>query len=696
MPEHVPPNLFSELNLPEVEIVAPARRSSARPWEESMPIAQALRELAPGRVTRRFSVREGAVRHWVPLPQPGTTDVVVDDFVTSYEEVGTFVATTRAGSVTLPCLRPWAARLAVAPDAVADSQSSQLVWRSQLIPSGNGQSLELPATRWSTLLSGLSFFTHGTRSELEIRRLAVGAEANDPDNPERTVSARFVRRIGASVEPVALGYSATADAIRVEVGIPPSWPNDPEVIRALRRAWFMHQVQASEMLRTQTSTFTRNWLATLYLAAVTATAATNDVDATASRQLIEDVGVGRVLRRAMDVVFEVPTDADDGAGSHVARQRTADRLRDYLADQAICSHLHELGIHLEGPLPNVAHDWLVRTLAVTVAAALKEAFQRLAPRLDVDSLLIEFDEAAGSTANDLVVVWLTEPTIGGGGVVEQLMQETLSEPRRLLRLAEAAAGETDYEVTDRALRGLIRSVSADPAFVDAVASFRGVHGAREKRAALEHLTRLLGEKGLPCGRAVAAAVSARVLRPGTSPATDAILSDLIEESERLEELLGFEPDARALAFALRDRFPLEQAIGASAHDMGDAWRFAQIYSLVWPRGADARGAGLSAYNRFADLVLPERLLVEALFADRRTVIDVTAPGWRDAADEALAVDGEAILVAGRDQPDAMRSALLGLALDPTDLGFIHAYPQVVGARARADKVRVEVEVPEAP
>jgi hypothetical protein len=175
-----------------------------------------------------------------------------------------------------------------------------------------------------------------------------------------------------------------------------------------------------------------------------------------------------------------------------------------------------------------------------------------------------------------------------------------------------------------------------------------------------------------------------------------VLRELVDEMNRVERLVGFEPDARALAFALRNRFALEQAVGAPAVDMGEAWRFAQIYSLMWPRGADARGAGLSAYNRFSDLDPPERLLAEALFADRRALIDVTKPAWREAADGGLVADGEVILVVPERERNTMRQALLSLALEPTDLGFIHAYPRVVGAKVRRGEVHVEIELPEAP
>jgi superfamily II DNA/RNA helicase len=49
LPEHAPQALFSDLNLPEVRIVAPGRRPTDSPLEYGMPIVQALSEFPPGR-----------------------------------------------------------------------------------------------------------------------------------------------------------------------------------------------------------------------------------------------------------------------------------------------------------------------------------------------------------------------------------------------------------------------------------------------------------------------------------------------------------------------------------------------------------------------------------------------------------------------------------------------------------------------
>ena len=54
LPEFIPSTLFSDLNLPEVQIILPPAWEGDEPEPQPMGIAQGLRTFAPGRVSRRF------------------------------------------------------------------------------------------------------------------------------------------------------------------------------------------------------------------------------------------------------------------------------------------------------------------------------------------------------------------------------------------------------------------------------------------------------------------------------------------------------------------------------------------------------------------------------------------------------------------------------------------------------------------
>src|SRR5206468_1145174 len=109
--------------------------------------------------------------------------------------------------------------------------------------------------------------------------------------------------------------------------------------------------------------------------------------------------------------------------------------------------------------------------------------------------------------------------------------------------------------------------------------------------------------------------AARVLRPGSSAQTDTVIGQVVESRDSLAGRLGFEPDARGIAYALRDRVGLTEALKIANED--ESWRFGQLYSLMWPSGSVARSSALSTYNRYASHLPPERLLVASRLGDSR-------------------------------------------------------------------------------
>jgi hypothetical protein len=111
-----------------------------------------------------------------------------------------------------------------------------------------------------------------------------------------------------------------------------------------------------------------------------------------------------------------------------------------------------------------------------------------------------------------------------------------------------------------------------------------------------------------------------------------------------------------------------------AHD--PFWRFQTVYGLLWPRGYAIRSQGLSFYNPFADAVPPDReLLLDLLRAGEPTI--PLAPGWEMAVGEAIAERGAVRLTARPADRAALKQALLKLAAEPVEAGFLHLYPNAV-------------------
>ena len=62
LPDFVPSSLFSELQLPELAITIPHEDVA-----EQMPLLQGMQAFVPGKVSRRFSGRDGEKSHWIPI-----------------------------------------------------------------------------------------------------------------------------------------------------------------------------------------------------------------------------------------------------------------------------------------------------------------------------------------------------------------------------------------------------------------------------------------------------------------------------------------------------------------------------------------------------------------------------------------------------------------------------------------------------
>jgi hypothetical protein len=348
-------------------------------------------------------------------------------------------------------------------------------------------------------------------------------------------------------------------------------------------------------------------------------------------------------------------------------------------------------------------DWLTETLLATVGAAARDAVQTLCPDLDAKDLLV--DPSAGPPSRSpspepgVREVWLTESAVGGGGVVERFQSRFAEDPRRFFDLMTRALAPSDFERTDEQLTRFVDALSEDEGLREAVAAVRDarVRSHTDLRTSFDRLLSALRERQFLVTHPVVAALNSRILRPGSTPDLDRRLRSLLSRWRGTEESLGVELDARTFAWLCSDDPGLDAALGQGmAPDEGSqSWRFGVLYSLFWPRGGAIRGQRLSTYNRFCDLLPPERELAQRLLHDPLSTVAADLPDWRAAADGVLVRDGAAAIRAASAEIGALREAVLDLAARPVDTGLLLSYARVREARKDATGVAVVAELPEA-
>jgi hypothetical protein len=733
LPEFVPRALFQELNLPEVTVVTDPQQAGDEERRDPMPVSRALAEFAPGRVSRRYGIMHRYARHWVAPPTLDGSpeqDLPIGRFLPLLDEVATCAYHENGEIRSVRCVRPWVLKPSSPPQRVLDSANAFPEWHTQIQPEGEGIPADVPRTSpWAEALLGMRFFSHRHRCPVEIRRFATGSRAtiNFEDGSQFETRIRFVSG-ETDATPVAVGFACTADAISLQVKVPPEphrdllAPTAAHLLRSLRPAFFFHRVKTAPALDGLANIFARQWLAQAYLCALVRLAVTDNIDlATAAARLREQPGANP-LGDVLDALFRVlppevgPNEEDEAAGvaeegeapaiderNAVVRQRTHTRLLVMLAEPIVREALDSAATILWEPAGPAWDNWLTETLLVTVGAAAQDAVQTLCPEIDAKDLLVDPSAGPSNTARASEAVgrevWLTESAVGGGGVVERFQARFAEDPRRFYDLMARALAPSDFERTDEQLTRFVGTLAEDDALRDAVA---GVRDARERshlelRTAFDQLLATLRERRFLVTHPVVAGLNARILRPGSTPELDRLLRTLLARWTETEQRLGVELDARTFAWLSSEDRALDTALGPGLvpDEASETWRFGVLYSLFWPRGGPIRGQRLSSYNRYCDLLPPERGLALRLLRDPLPVVEADTSEWRAAVDSLLVKDGAAGLLAPDSAIDALRMAMLDLAAKPVDTGLLLSHPRIRNARKDAAGVTVVVELPEA-
>ncbi len=688
LPEFIPRALFQDLNLPEVEIVTRPQQQGDSERRDSMRVAQALNEFAPGRVSRRFGLKHRYARHWI---SPPTLEDMPDqllplaDYVAAGEELGRFeYAEPGHERRSVRCVRPLQMRPGTPGPVVADSASAFLDWRSQLIPWVEGVAVGVPASPLGTALAELRFFTHAQNCPIEVRRFATGSRATLAfiDGRQQLTHVHFQD----DTDEYAVGFAYQADALLLRLRLPEQphllLADRPDVVRQVRGELFFHRLRSATGLDGVANVFARQWLAQAYLGAALRLALQQGVSLAQAVQTLAGANLVGHLAPVLDVLFQaVPIanpDEEDDATPEVRRQRTQQRLMTSLGNVDVQQALHDAAEVLCRPPGPDWDDYLLARARVTFGAAVLDAIAAVCPELDARDLLIDPD--AGPRPDGAVVpvqglheLWLTESAVGGGGVIERLQVRYGENPGHFLALVERALAPSDFELADTQLRlALTWFVSPEAGPRQAVAEVRLAQQSSHEAltTAFTRLVELLNQAGLVTTHAVLGALNARVLRPGSSSQTDQFLHDLLARWDRAEQELGVEIDPRTFAWLHSDDAGLDAALGGLIEQGGTVtpgWRYGALLSLFWPRGAAARGR-LRAANPFANLVPPQREVARALLPARAAAVPIDPP---DRLHDVLRNDGAAVVHAS--SIEDLRRTILRTVAEPIDTGLVLAH-----------------------
>lgn len=718
LPDFVPANLFADLSLAEVDIRLPGAETHQLRERQVMPVFAALREFAPGRVSRRYGIRHRGERHWLPpsLAMQTAADIVAGAEhleiagIGAHLPIGQFLVRDGETVRTLPVWRPIAFTPIEPPGAVKDSSNASQLWHSQLLASVEPVWLQPPEGGvWRELVERLGFFTHARHAPLEVRRFTVGASAEIGVGQERVrVDTHFV----ADGEAVGLGASFTADAVLIQLRIPKDLyarhgVGSARKWQALRTTRFLDAAWRGHALAMVANPFMREWLAQIFLSAVTFEAIEGK---TSLSEAAQRLGAGTAHMSLLDVLRFLFQSTVVETEEEQADESPQDRLREdleaCLQRHDVVAALYQAASVLWEAVSDEWESWLRNTYQSTFAAALLRSITDLCPTIDPDDLHVDLSrgpvDPAGAIGSDPALddIWISERGPGGSGLIEEFMRRYAEDPRRFFSIVRANLQMGEFEMIDHQLQALVRILASDPTsdLGECVLGFRAARNQQEMATGIRQVRATLVKAGFAPFHGFLASMGNRVLRQGSGPASDQYLANALARWDALEAQLGIEIDLRVMSYSLSQSSEIDLVVpklsAAIASDRR-AWRMSATYGLLWARGRAVRQSGLQVRNPFCELPPVERLLVAEALSDDRARIVVTDEDWlvRTAAHLAR---GQLVTLAC---PEARRAAL-GQALNvlitnPIDAGYLQAYARLQGVRQAADWIEADIELMEA-
>jgi superfamily II DNA or RNA helicase len=714
LPDFIPGSLFADLNLAEVAIDLPGA-DPADPFNApAMTVFEAIREFAPGRVSRRYGVSHRNERYWIPPTldfSGGSGPFALDiDSIGSHQPLGYYQIRVGGEIVSLPIFRPVRLAPESPPNMVADSSNASLKWHSQIVAGFEPTWLSPPAgSFWALIVPRIGFFTHSRHAPLEIRRFAVGASAEIGLGTEKV---RADTAFQANGKPAGLGARFAADGVVFQIHIPSGLhlAGGSEKWRALRAARFADIAWRGERLATISSPFMREWLAQIYLSALTYEAIHCQVELAEAGARIRENRASISLPDVLSLLFQSQVIEEQGDVETLAN---TDKLRQELdaclRDPSVVEELYDFGATLWEPIGTNWEPWLQGVYHSTLAAAVLRSITDLCPGIDQEDLSVDLvrgpapDGQAVGLEQDAVEAWFTERNPGGNGLVEALMRRYAEDPRRFFATVRTNLDMGEFELIEHQLGQIVTVLANDDGNGDSesaelVRKFRGAGSQEEMARSFKSLRRSLILEGFSPFHGFLVALGNRILRPGSGAATDIYLSRVLKQWQDEEERIGIEIDLRVMTYYLSQSDEIDRVVSDfGGPSVGDrtAWRGGAISGLLWPRGQAIRRSALQMRNPFTELPLIERLLVSDSIEDDRVCVSMLEKDWLEKVTEQLAAGHQVTLTCPETARGNLAAALNALVTNPVESGYLRAYARLQGIRHTRFLIEADIELVEA-
>ena len=237
LPDFLPPNLFTDLQLPEVGVEVPPQNRAAADATHDLAVYTAMTEFAPGNVSFRYAIEGPWAASWVAPDVNDSSRLELDEVVAVFDDL----RRVSIDGEDHRFMRPWRIRTVRRPSGILDTSTGRLTWGGGPEADGSGALVDVPDdSPWASLLVRIEAHLHGNYQQVRVRRYATAfrAEIASRGGDREAVSGGFSHQ----GEPAVVGFEYDADALCFRVDLPADGllPGESEHarLRSFRAAWF--------------------------------------------------------------------------------------------------------------------------------------------------------------------------------------------------------------------------------------------------------------------------------------------------------------------------------------------------------------------------------------------------------------------------------------------------------------------------
>jgi hypothetical protein len=625
MPDYAPPNLFSELNLPELTLTIPipasgkgvnrrsraaparttatspgaetraappapgSRRAGARPTpaaldaasgadlrkDEHLMLLLGMTEFAPGHVNKRYSrsthLKEA---HWLALPDDA--QLSRGKLPLQYLRIDTepLPGSYLAGGIHYRVFRPRVYALDLVPESVKSSSGARLIWRSHFAPQDAqpGPMGETPAVPSDAPVAGnrLSLSAHSSWA-----RIFPAVRAYTHANGAWVAVTRLATAVHAETRHV--GGGELRRTLEFEQDGEPAALGFSMTVDALQ--FHYSSLDVGRLLADPAWPGLYHHLGPEYFL----------------HQLQHDqrLAEGGLSTFEIDWLWQVEMSmlVATAVGRRCSLEQAAaevDTKRLPMADRTMRVIFQSLQLDDSGEDDEAGrlHMKLMRILEEPVVQSALRSCERVLWDPPDDGLGDWLSDCYASSLgaslfaalvqlvpdidpDDLVLdvegdsIWISEAAGGGVGLITKIADAIAQHPRDFDMQMRDSLENCDREQLALHLGAVAREIGQDaPQLAEAFARVRQAGKLRRQEETRRSLARTLEQLGVPAMREVVVALNTKFLRPNSGPDSDRLVADLARRWDEEERRIGCAIDLRVMAVAARQIPEIERQVAA--------------------------------------------------------------------------------------------------------------------------------------